>query len=873
MPLLLSLVTAVVAQDPAPGIARELARERAALVRDVQYDLHFRVEAGAPAVDGTVTLRFRLPEDAPPAAPLVLDWGGEPLADVLVNTRPAAVRAVHDHVLLPPDALVAGWNVFQASFRSKVAATGTPLTVYRDPTDGREYWYTLVVPADAHRLYPCFDQPDLRAVFRLELDLPREWTAVANTARVAVDERDRARDPAARPPVGALWSFAPTRPLPTYLAAFAAGPFRELEAPQPDAPGVTSTAPMRLLLRESQLAHAERDVLVRLHRDGLAWLAHQFGVPYPFDKLDVVLLPGFPYGGMEHAGAIFYREQALVFDHVPTAAERVRRSTLVYHELAHQWFGNLVTMRWFDDLWLKEGFATFVGYQAMAALEPAAMPWLRFGQRVKPRAYEIDATPGTTPVFQELQNLADAKSAYGAIVYNKAPAVLRALHERLGADTFRAGLRRYLERHAFGSAEWQDLAAALEDASRSNLERWSERWLLAPSMPQVRVAWTTDGNGLVRSAQVTQRALGGGPGTWPLDLELLAVDLAGGVRTVRVRSDAPAAEVPELVGRAAPAAVLANPHDVAYGQFVPDEVTRAWLLEHVATLDDPQVRASAVAALHEAVREAELDPAAFAGALLALLAQERDADTHGWLLDQLAPALHRWLDDARGGELRARAADLLLAQLRDEAGSGRELGAFRFLARYATDPRVLELCRAVVHERELPVGLTIGKQDAYLAAAALLAAGAAAGELEQLEQRFRGEDAAKERFLAGAAAPDAAAKARYWALYLEPSAVPEQWIQDSLSWFHWPRQAELTLPWLRPALERVDWVKANRRIFFMPAWLDAFVNAHASAEALAIVDEFVRTRELSTDIRQKLLQARDGLARAVRIRARFGTGR
>ncbi len=862
-PMLLALViTFPPPQDPAPGIARELARERAAIVRDVEYDLRFQLAPGATEVRGSVALRFRLPADADPA-PLVLDWGGAALTDVTVNTRPAVLRAVHDHVVVPGDALVRDRNVVTATFTSPVAASGTPLTVYRDATDGREYWYTLVVPADAHRLYPCFDQPDLRAVFRFELDVPASWTAVANTEREPVRDDDVPRDVA-----GTFWRFVPTKPLPTYLAAFAAGPFHELRAPQPDAPGITTTAPMRVLLRESQLPHVERDVLVALHRDGLAWLAASFGVPYPFDKLDFVLLPGFPYGGMEHAGAIFYREQALVFDHVPTAAERVRRSTLVYHELSHQWFGNLVTMRWFDDLWLKEGFATFVGYQAMAALEPEALPWLRFGQRIKPRAYEIDATAGTTPVFQQLQNLADAKSAYGAIVYNKAPAVLRALHERLGADVFRAGLQRFLETHAFAAAQWRDLAAALEDAARTDLRRWSDRWLLAPSMPQVRVDWQLDGNGVVRAARVTQRAIGG-DGTWPLDLELLVADLAGGVATVRVRTDAPSAPIPDLLGRAGPAAVLVNPRDVAYGQFVPDAVTLAWLLGHAARFDDPQLRATAVAALHEAVRETELHPAAFAGVLLELLARERDPDTHGWLLAHLATTVERWLRADRATDVRARATTLLLAQLEREAGSGREIGTFRFLAHHGSDPRVLDLCRAVVRGTQLPDGLSIGKQDGYLAAAALHAAGALADELELLDRRFRGEDTGKERFLAGAAAPDAAAKAQYWAKYLEPSAVPEQWIQDSLPWFHWPGQHELTLPYLAPALERVDWVKTNRRIFFMPAWLDAFVNGHSSPEALAIVDDFLARAELSPDVRQKLLQSRDGLERAVRIRARF----
>ena len=538
--------------DPVPGIDRGLARARAARLSHVGYDLRLQLAHDAAAVPGTVTITFTLAAAAPTAhavaaaqpplaaesPDLVLDWQGEPLRDVTVNGTPVTLRAVHDHVILPAALLHVGANTVTAAFTSKVAPTGTPLTVYKDPADGASYYYTLVVPADAHRLYPCFDQPDVRATFAWTLDLPGAWTAIANTQpTVAWLDAKAEAGPATNPP-RRRWTFPPSKPLPTYLAAFACGPFASFEAPQPDAAGITSPLPMRVLLRASQLPRVDRDALVRLHRDGLQWLAKQFDVPYPWDKLDLALLPGFPYGGMEHAGAIFYREQALVFDHAPTPAELVRRSTLVYHELCHQWFGNLVTMRWFDDLWLKEGFATFVGYQAMAALEPAQQPWLRFGQRVKPRAYEIDGTPGTVPVFQSLQNLADAKSAYGPIVYNKAPAVLRALHEQLGEANFRAGLKRYLQTHAYGAAEWRDLAAALAGAAGADLDRWSARWLLAPSMPQVRAAWTAGADGRVVRAEVTQRAIGG-DGTWPLELEVQALAADGRASTHRVRSDAP----------------------------------------------------------------------------------------------------------------------------------------------------------------------------------------------------------------------------------------------------------------------------------------------------------------------------------------------
>lgn len=864
----LTLLALTMPQDPQPGIDRDLARARKEQIRNVQYDLHFQLEEGADHVTGSIWMRFELDDEQAPG-PVVVDFAGEDIRDIEVNSRPVQIERIHNHLVVPAEHLGPGLNGIRARFRAKVAPTGTPLTVYRDAADKREYYYTLLVPADAHGLFPCFDQPDLRAKFQLELDVPKGWTAVANTA--PVDAEDPKTEPA-----GELWRFAQSKPLPTYLFAFAAGPFAEVTPPHPNVPGVTTDAPMRILLRDSKLKDLDRNAITKLHHEGLDWLAKAFDVPYPFDKLDLVLLPGFPYGGMEHAGAIFYREASLVFDHEPTVDEQVRRSTLIYHELSHQWFGNLVTMKWFDDLWLKEGFATFYGYKAMAELEPDQRAWLRFLQRVKPRAYAVDATTGTTPVFQELQNLADAKSAYGAIVYNKAPAVLRALYSQLGPKVFRTGLKKFLEKHAYDNADWRDLAAALEGAARQSLDRWSQRWLLAPSMPQVRCRWTTADDGTVKQAAITQRALAG-DGSWPMDLELLVFDPDGAQRTLVVQADAAETRIPELEGKPAPLAVLVNPQDVAYGQFVPDAVSSAWLLQNVPELSDPLHRASATAALYEAVREAEVDPKQFAEMAITMIANERDPNTHSWLLGRAGNCLQRYLPDERAQPLRDRLTALLLRQLEEEGGSGRELGTYRYLANSSTADGVLALCRKVIASEttdDLPGGLEPGKRDRFLAAGALIAAGQVGDSdeqhpLEQLKRRYDGTDIGKELFLAGAATPTADSKAAYWQRFLVKDDPPEQWTQDSLGWFHWAGQEELTLPYLEPALKQVEWVKQNRRIFFMPAWLNAFINGHSSKEALAIVDKFLAENQLSDDIKKKMLQSRDGLSRAVRIREAF----
>lgn len=845
-------------QDPGPGISRELAAQRKQQLTVVEYDVQLAIEPGSSEVSGEIWVRFQLATDAEPAAPVWLDFAGSGLSDVTVNDRPCDAPVQQGHVGVPREQLGKGWNDFRARFRSPVGATGTPLTVYREPQDGSEYWYTLVVPADCHRLFPCFDQPDLRAVLQLELDLPAAWQAVSNGKVLTTTPSGAGRR---------KWSFAPTKPLPTYLLAFACGPFAVAEAPIA-APGLDPEQPLRLLYRRSEAERMELELLTGMHARGLAWLADRFQTPYAFDKLDLVLLPGFPYGGMEHAGAIFYRESALVFDHPPNDAELVRRSALIYHELAHQWFGNLVTMKWFDDLWLKEGFATFIAYQAIDELEPERKSWLRFLQRVKPRAYEVDATPGTTPIYQELRNLADAKSAYGAIVYNKAPAVLRALHEQLGAKRFFAGLRMYLARHAFSNADWQDLAAALQDASKDDLRAWSQSWLLTASMPRVRLALANGADGKVSRAELTQQAVHGAR-VWPIDVELLVIPQAGERRTLRVTGAQARIAVPDLVGSLNPLAVIANPRDVAYGQFLPDPASRLWLLDHLADEPDALLRAVGATALFDAVREAELAPAAFAAFCLTLLARETDPDCHAWLLDALGTCGLRYLTTPASDLVLQQASTLLLEQLHDGHDSGRELAIFRFLARTSRAAAVLDLCQEVAVGTCQVAGLQPGKQDRFLAAAAVLANGAPGFQLAKVEQQFAGQDIAKELFLARAAVANAATKQAYWQQYCQLRDPPEQWSQDSLAFFHWPGQEPLTLPYLRLALEQVNWVKQNRRIFYMPAWLDGFINAHSSPEALRIVDDFLGSSQLDSDVRNKLLQSRDGLSRAVRIRAAF----
>lgn len=853
---LTSLLIMLPLQDPEPGISRDLAQARLQQVGNVGYDLDFVLAADADLAQGRAVVRFTLAADPPPAG-VVLDFAGDELRALRLNGVAADdVRRVAGHLILPAARLSKGENEVEAEFASAIAATGTPLTRYRDQATGQQYLYTLLVPADAHRLFPCFDQPDLKATFLLRVQAPAAWKVVGNGDLL---HRTADSDGTAR------WEFVPSERISTYLFAFAAGDFDVIDSPFPLRAGRDRERPMRMYLPAKERARVDAATLFEMHARAVAWLGAHFNRAYPFGKLDFVLVPGFPYGGMEHAGAIFYRDQSLSFDHAPTEGELINRAALVYHEVSHQWFGNLVSFVWFDDLWLKEGFATFMGYRLIEELEPQRRAWVAFHRRVKPRAYEVDATPGTTPIYQALANLADAKSAYGAIVYNKAPALLRELEARLGAEHFRAGVSAFIARFAFGNATWKDLVAALEQASESKLGRWSDAWILTKGLPRVRAEWSVGPDGSVESFAVRQDAAGGERTRWPLRLQVLAASGADRVRT-DVVLDGERVDVPALVGRQNLDWVVLNPGDQAYGLFLLDARSVEALLTALPTETDALVRAVALTALRETMRAGELDPLRFCRLLLVLLDTEREPEAHAWLLGALTPCLLRYLGPKRAEPLLDRTEELLRAQLRAELPA-LSMQVFRCLVRLARSDATLASIRDAVARQALPGGVTLGPQDTYLGLAALIAKDRDGPLRDKLPDK---EDVAKFRYLAGAAAADEATKEHYFATYLDAKEPPEQWVQQSLEFFHWPGQDALTLPFLRRALDQVEWVKRNRKIFFMPAWIDGFVNGHSSPEALAEVEGFLAAREdLPTDIRQKVLQSVDELRRVVRIRARW----
>ena len=355
-----------------------------------------------------------------------------------------------------------------------------------------DFLYTLFVPSRARLAFPCFDQPDLKARYRLRLTVPEGWQAVANGASRATDSGRPGETGASE------MEFEQTPPLPTYLFAFAAGKF-SIETATRDG------RVLRMFHRETDAAKVarNRDALFDLHARALAWLESYTSIPYPWGKFDFVLIPSFQFGGMEHAGAILYNASGLMLDESATQNQLLERASVIAHETAHMWFGDLVTMRWFDDVWMKEVFANFMAAKIVNPSFPELNHELRFLFAHHPGAYQVERTSGTNPIRQSLSNLDDAGQLYGAIIYQKAPVVMRQLELIVGENAFRDGLREYLKRYAYGNATWSDLIRILDARTKRDLVQWSRAWVEERGRPTLTASIRVDERGRVEGLDLT----------------------------------------------------------------------------------------------------------------------------------------------------------------------------------------------------------------------------------------------------------------------------------------------------------------------------------------------------------------------------------
>ena len=834
------------------GVPLALATQRASRISNVRYDLLLDVSAGDTA-KGRVSIRFQLRR----LGDVIVDFRGPKLTRSRVNGRTlGSVDFNGAHIRIPASAVHVGANRLDFDFSTPIAAAGASIIRVNDPSDSATYLYTLLVPSDANLLFPCFDQPDLKARVSLTLATPYGWKAVANGARLRADSSSR----------GIVYTFRETEPISTYLIAFAAGPWAEFTTK-------SAKRPITLYARASRMREVEADSIILANDRAITWLARYFGSGYPFHKFDIVLAPSFPFGGMEHPGAIFYNEESFVFRERPTLVQRLGRTATVYHEVAHQWFGDLVTMKWFDDLWLKEGFATYMAAKMQDALDPSAEAWKSFYLRNKPAAYAVDVTEGTTPVWQKLANLDQAKSNYGAIVYNKAPGVLKQLNHLVGDDAFQRGVQRFLKKHAFANATWRDLLAAVGTASNRSLNAWGDDYILRPGMPILEQRLEVKDGKVARLSLVQRPARSlSGAHPWPIKLEIAVMTDKGELQHIPLTITSDSTAVPELEGRPAPLFVYANSRDYAYALTLLDPASVSSLEREIGQVRDPFLRAMLWGALWDLVREALLSPERFVRLALRELPRERDEQIAAVIISRLTRATTTYLSGVqRDASLPDVERSLLSGSNNTSWPYGIRKAHFDAFVRVASTQPAVDVLASLLDSATV-AGEPLRPPTRWAIVTRIMAVGAptAEGRLFVEAERDQTPDGVRRAFVARAARADSATRREYFTRYFGDTSLNEEWATASLGAFNAPEAQHLTLPYLRSALDSLAWIQKNRRIFYLGAWINAFIDGQTSDAALDIVRHFLAQRpDLPPDLRAKVLQTADDLERTVRIRRTF----
>ena len=843
------------------NLTRDEAAARSALITVSSYQVDLDL-TGSDVTFGSVSvIRFGC---AAPGSSTHLDLTAPAVREITLNDAPVSLDAFDgDRIALTG---LAADNVLRVTADCAYSHSGEGVHRFADPADGRIYLYSDLETFDAHRVYACFDQPDMKASYELAVTAPADWEVVSNMAPESTVRASSVPDGSV-PNGGAVrWHFPPTPVMPTYITAVAAGPYHVV---RDEHDGI----PLGLYCRQSLASYLDADEIFEVTRQGFDFFHSSFGIKYPFGKYDQLFVPEFKEGAMENAGCVTFVE-AYIFRSRVTDFAREARAETILHEMAHMWFGDLVTMRWWDDLWLNESFATWAGTLAQAEATRWTSAWTTFAQLYKAWAYRQDQLPSTHPIAADIGDIEAVEVNFDGITYAKGASVLKQLVAYVGRENFLDGVRKYFAAHAWGNATLADLLAALEETSGRDLAAWSAEWLQTAGVNTLRPSYSVDADGRFAEFAVEQEA----PASHPvLRSHRIAIGLydrteAGIVRRLRVETDVAGARtvVPELAGQPRPDLVLVNDEDLTYAKIRLDDYSLRTLVDSIGTFTDSLPAALCWSAAWDMCRDGEMATRDYVTLVLSGISSVSDISVVQTLLRQASQAVRRFADPGWRPTGLALMASTLLDLLREApAGSDAQLAYVRAFAGVATSTDDLALLTALLDGAVVLDGLTVDT-DLRWALLWRLASRGAAGTEEIDAELARDATDAGERHAAAcrAAIPAAEAKQEAWET-LTGGALTIAMFRAVLSGFVDPDQPALLECYREKYFEAVgdvwrNWSSAMAQDFVSGAYAVCAI----SPETVEMTDAYIRDANPPAALRRLLAEGRDDVLRALRCQDR-----
>ncbi|MBA2949266.1 aminopeptidase N [Streptomyces himalayensis] len=850
---------------PGTNLTREEAQQRAKLLTvdsyEIDLDLSGAQEGGT--YRSVTTVRF---DAADAGAETFIDLVAPTVHEVVLNGDALDPAEVFADSRIKLAGLLQGPNELRVVADCAYTNTGEGLHRFVDPVDNQAYLYTQFEVPDARRVFASFEQPDLKATFQFTVKAPSGWTVISNSPTPE--------------PKDDVWTFEPTPRISTYITALIVGPYHSVHSVyEKDGQSV----PLGIYCRPSLAQFLDSDAIFEVTRQGFEWFQEKFDYAYPFKKYDQLFVPEFNAGAMENAGAVTIRDQ-YVFRSKVTDAAYERRAETILHELAHMWFGDLVTMEWWNDLWLNESFATYTSVACQAYAPESRWPhsWTTFANSEKTWAYRQDQLPSTHPIMAEIRDLDDVLVNFDGITYAKGASVLKQLVAYVGMDEFFSGVQAYFKQHAYGNTRLSDLLGALEETSGRDLKTWSKKWLETAGINILRPEIETDADGVITSFAIRQEAPAlpagakGEPTLRPhrIAIGLYNIDDESGklLRDDRIELDVDGelTAVPQLVGKRRPAVALLNDDDLSYAKVRLDEESLKTVTEHLGDFEASLPRALCWASAWDMTRDAELPTREYLSLVLSGIGKESDIGVVQSLHRQVKLAIDLYAAPAWRETGLAQWTDAALEHLRAAApGSDHQLAWARAFAATARTDEQLDLLAALLDGTETIEGLVVDTELRWAFVERLAATGRF-GEEEIAAEYERDKTAAGERHAATARAarPTVEAKAEAWASVVESDKLPNAVQEAVIAGFVQTDQRELLAPYTEKYFAAVKDVWESRSYeMAQQIAVGLYPALQVEQATLDATDAWLASAEPNAALRRLVSESRAGIERALKAQA------